>query len=1250
MEFSDEDLFGDKEVEDTLLEEEFLAAKEMPEDTLNANGNGNGNGDGANGAATADGGPQQLPDQAPIIPSNQNDNSQPQPHHDQRRMSPWSQFLYSQAQQHPHEQAPINPSVQDATSQAGGVQELPIDPLLDALSQEWNAQGGGLPQQQGLINPLTQNPNPEPAPETYSNDSNKTINEFLRDEGFNAHALEQAPNDNYTYDFDAAENFFDQINYRPQENFQVGGGPVPGAAEGGGFNAQIQPEQAPVGGLGQHPPPDGGSQGGEQNILNQDSNNLESPVMENFMGPMWLPENIEDHVISDNQQGGSNVVPGGAIQQPHHPENQQFTGSTAAPGGVGGPFNPENQQLNQNNGTQNGQGGAIQQPHPQNQQFAGSQAVPEIVNQQHPPENQQFPGSHAAQGGFNNGYQQLNNGQAGQRGGGGGGQFNNGGQQLNNAQYGQQEEEAAIDLLNLGGARTGQVAGGGQFNHGGQLPNNRQTGQGQGGMGARNLPQNGYQHFGGAQTGQGAGGAQFNNGGQQFNNAQYGQEEAAFDLLNLGGAQTGHGAGGGQLHNRGQQPNNGQTGQGGMGGPFNPQNQQPDQFNGMQHGQGGAAGQFNNGGQQPSRAQTPQGGMGGYLSPANQRLNHNNGMHNDHGSAGGHLSPVYNNQQAGLPNAAGGANQHLSPGNQPLPGSPYGAGGVVAQPGSGVQQFPGSPYGVGGAGSPLHPEPQPQPGFGNVSPQAVQNNNGGIPDPNQPPAAQLPLVGSAPAEPRPPPVVTPPVFPPGTPQPDSWVAPGSGNEVVKIRAIKVRNLHGIHPHSVYYYRAQTQPWGTEYNEQGRPGPNLFVYANSQPLARAELVASKVYTASQLSLFFRGEGHPNRPNRHLTLWIQNLPLLVADRYAQKETGKCRYKECAAKPNHTILKGFHRIAFDEHSHHTGDYYDPYNNAGYMHLWCFEKAFDAGYLVWDVQERPHLYGFRIEADVRHHRFEEKNNASLNRDHNLHDTYRQWKNEQWERYVQLRHQEATTGQRYDPYQSVDGISNDNRLWRRLTDKHIAEEVPARARNRANRNVTGNTIDNHRGDLAQFIRVKAGGSPNATPAPESGPGGSGGPSTPSPNKRKRNGAASGEEEDEAGSTPGSKKSRTTTSMAPPPLPPSSSTPRRSTRRQSLALAHDLEEQIVTAGESPLTRSRATFLGQQLNQLPEHLQQDVISHAPQAISPLFLQNWRPEHWGAVLQERVSRMTPYHQGLLVQYAEKTERKAQLEGKKRWRSDP
>ncbi|KAK3504805.1 hypothetical protein B0T13DRAFT_454267 [Neurospora crassa] len=698
----------------------------------------------------------------------------------------------------------------------------------------------------------------------------------------------------------------------------------------------------------------------------------------------------------------------------------------------------------------------------------------------------------------------------------------------------------------------------------------------------------------------------------------------------------------------------------GVGGHFN--NPGGEHFNNAPTGGQGATGnaQFNNGSQQPSRAQTPQGGTGGYLSSGNQQFGHHSGMQNRQGGAGGHVSPVNNNQQAGLPHAAGGVKQPPFPRNQPFPGSPYGTGGVVAQPGSGTQQFPGTQFGVlGGASGQPHHGTQPQPGHGIVTTQAVQNNNSGVLDPN---AVHLPLIGSAPPEPRLPPVVTPPVFPPGTPQPDSWVAPGSGNEVVKIRAIKFRNQYGIHPQSVYYYRAHTQPWGTEYGQAGRPSANLFAYANSQPLARAELVASKVYTASQLSLFFRGEGHPNRPNRHLTLWIQNVPLLVSDRYAQKESGKCRYEDCAAKPAYTIMKGFHRIAFDEHSHHTGDYYDPYNNAGYMHLWCFEKAFDAGYLVWDVQERPHLYGFRIEADVRHHRFEEKNNASINRDHNLHDTYRQWKNEQWERYVQIRHQEARTGQRYDPYQSVNAISNDNRLWRRLTDKHVAEEVPARARNRANRNVTGNTIDNHRGDLEQFHRAKDEAKPASRAAGNKTQTGTrAGPSTP---KRKRNSAAAGEDEEdeEYTETPGSKKSRTQNqSHTPPgsmgPPPPSSTTPRRSTRRASQIIVHDLNEQLGTAGESPLTRSRATFIGQQLNQLPEHLQQDVISHAPQAtlqaISPVLLQNWRPEDWGAVLQERVSRMTPYHQGLLAAYAEKTEKKAQLDGgtgKRRWRSDP
>ncbi|KAK3954176.1 hypothetical protein QBC32DRAFT_337110 [Pseudoneurospora amorphoporcata] len=762
------------------------------------------------------------------------------------------------------------------------------------------------------------------------------------------------------------------------------------------------------------------------------------------------------------------------------------------------------------------------------------------------------------------------------------------------------------------------------------------------------------------------------------------------DLLNLhnghqqlGGVQTGYVTGGGQFNHGSQHPSRVHTPQGGAGGYMAPGNQQPGQFNGMQHGQGGIGRQSNNGSQQASRAPTPQGGVSGYLAPVNQQLNQINGRQHGHGGASGyldpgfqqynspqplqgggsgHLSPIAEDQPAGWPNVAGGNNQHLYPGNQQAASSQYGAGGVV-QPAPGYQQFPGSQFGVGGQ---PHPGVQPQPGHGSASPHAVQNNNGGTPDANHPPA-----IGSAPPELHPPPVVTPPVFPPNTLHPERWVAPGSGNEVVKIRASKFRNQSGgIHPHHVYYYRAHTQAWGTEYDEEGRPkGPaKLFSYANSQPLARAELVHSKQYTASQLSVFFRGEGHPNRPNRHLTLWIQNLPLLVSDRYAQANASKCRYNECPVAKG-TITKGFHRIAFDENSHHTGDYYDPYNNAGYMHLWCFEKAFDAGYLVWDVQERPGLYNFRIEADVRHHRFEEKNAASLNRDHNLHDTYRQWKNEQWDRYVRLRHQEANTGQRYNPFQTVvPDIPHDNCLWRRLTDNHVAEEVPARAKNRAKRTAAGNTIDNHRGDLVMYTRLdneRKG--RNGTPAPGGGSQqGTPAPLTSSANKRKRNSAGEEDEEYQEGTpTPGSKKSRTSTStgttsqtpnrsgnMGPPPLPSSS---QRRTRRSSLALAHDLGEQLGNASGSPLTRSRATFLGQQLNQLPEHLQEDVISHAPQsvqvAITPLFLQNWRPENWGEVLRDRVSRMTPYHQGLLMQFAEKTERKGQLEGgKRRWRSDP
>ncbi|KAK3391816.1 hypothetical protein B0T20DRAFT_482956 [Sordaria brevicollis] len=849
--------------------------------------------------------------------------------------------------------------------------------------------------------------------------------------------------------------------------------------------------------------------------------------------------------------------------------------------------------------------------------------------------------------------------------------YNQGNQQNNWNNLPPIPEEGTFDLLNLPGQQhqqqqqqQQQPVGGGQYNY-----ESQQASQNPSRVPTPLEGNGGYMAPGNNQQAN-----QFSNGSQQ-------PSRVTTPMGNHGGYMApGNNQQVNQFNNGSQQPSRTVTPQAPQGGYLAPGQQPLNQNNGMQYGQGVAGGQSNNGSQQATREPTPQGGMGGQLPPGAQPFNQNNGMQNvqggagsyldagnqqfnnqqpQQGAAGGYVNPMqYNNQQAGFPNAAGGDNQYLQPGNHQQPaGSLYGGGGGVAQPGGQGQQF-------GAAG---------------------QNSNAGTPGPDQPPA-----LGSAPPEPRPPPVVTPPVFPAGTPQPERWVAPG-GNETVKIKAPKFRVQHGIHPHSVYYHHTQTPAWGTEYDSQtGQPRPPIFSYCNSQPQARAELVQNKTYTTQQLAMFFRGDGHPNRLNRHLTAWIQNVPLMVSDRYAQKDAGKCRYSGCAAAPNYTIIKGFHRVALDEYSHHTGDWYDPYNNAGYMHLWCFEHAFDFGYLVWDVELRPQRYNnFRIEADVRHHRFEEQNKASLNRDHNLHDTFREWKNEQWGRYVQIRHQEAQTGVPHDPYQAIEGIHNDSRLWRRLTDKHIAEEVPARQRNRKARVPDGtpgaNTIGQHRGDLAQYIRVDRakrnggnnsnnsnnsnvnnGGSQvgNASNHGGSNHGGSnhGGshPSTPAPAPKRKRGNGTADDGDEdyeddgEASAPGTKRARTTAgtqTMQPPPTP----TPRRTTRRSSMALAHNLEVELTTNTQSPLTRSRAHFLNNQLNQLPPHMQQDVISHVPaETISPvLLLQNWRPENWGEVLRERVGRMTPYHQGLLAAVADKMDKKAGVDGgvgKRRWRSDP
>ncbi|KAK4106200.1 hypothetical protein N658DRAFT_519802 [Parathielavia hyrcaniae] len=248
------------------------------------------------------------------------------------------------------------------------------------------------------------------------------------------------------------------------------------------------------------------------------------------------------------------------------------------------------------------------------------------------------------------------------------------------------------------------------------------------------------------------------------------------------------------------------------------------------------------------------------------------------------------------------------------------------------------------------------------------------------------------------------------------------------------------------------------------GDRLFRYY----LHSAELKPGVTYTREQLVDFFLGTENPN-PHRHLTLWIQNTPAQSNDRYAAGgNSAKCRFEGCPGR-QHTIMKGFLRVAFDEFSDRTGkfDGVDPMRNAGYMHLHCFETAFDLGYLIHHGAARA---CFRIAADTRQLEAETKNPMSITRDHSeMLEAYNQWVDGQRARAdeIEARNAELPREQRYTGFApATDEIPpHKYRLGYALTVKHLVTESGARAKHREQRG--GAHIGLHVGDLILYEQLK---------------------------------------------------------------------------------------------------------------------------------------------------------------------------------------
>ncbi|MCJ1284897.1 hypothetical protein MMC26_004234 [Xylographa opegraphella] len=107
----------------------------------------------------------------------------------------------------------------------------------------------------------------------------------------------------------------------------------------------------------------------------------------------------------------------------------------------------------------------------------------------------------------------------------------------------------------------------------------------------------------------------------------------------------------------------------------------------------------------------------------------------------------------------------------------------------------------------------------------------------------------------------------------------------------------------------------------------------------ELQNGTYYTVGEIEDFL----YQNPRRADMTIWLQRLPADSAARYPYSESRRCRFLHCFMS-NGTINQGHYRIAFDELTS-THDYHDPMHNAGYVHLYCFEKFLDFPKVVYDL-----------------------------------------------------------------------------------------------------------------------------------------------------------------------------------------------------------------------------------------------------------------------------------------------------------------
>lgn len=228
-----------------------------------------------------------------------------------------------------------------------------------------------------------------------------------------------------------------------------------------------------------------------------------------------------------------------------------------------------------------------------------------------------------------------------------------------------------------------------------------------------------------------------------------------------------------------------------------------------------------------------------------------------------------------------------------------------------------------------------------------------------------------------------------------------------------------------------EAWGTSTR---RPNEPIFSYTID-----GELEPGQKFSSEQILHYIL-----HNP-RTLFLWVQCVPAHSKLRYpVAGVSDRCRFEDCT-DPNRTINKGHFRVAFDELST-KHEKQNPYQNAGYVHLFCLEKYLDFAGLCRTANVQPDTRFLREDrATPPPKNKKNTNRMSINRDHPemeqvVRNYIAEWRSSDWSNPMEADWHSLT-------------------LNYALTACHLEKQNRSPKVNRQKRG-SGNSIENHMNDL----------------------------------------------------------------------------------------------------------------------------------------------------------------------------------------------